>query len=169
MWQAFVPLLMLGLCLLPHFFLPQQHHHSGLCVSLGVAHTPYSFPDRNYHCHHSNVGITKIVMDVPVLPPPGTLSVGGSRTGWVRSPSTTGSTENLSGQFSRLSHSSIQRSAIPTPSSHRPQDSPASPVTPTNFRSNSAIDLQAARRAQARSQYAQAQRLKVGSGASLRK
>ncbi|XP_050734473.1 CLIP-associating protein 2-like isoform X5 [Eriocheir sinensis] len=94
---------------------------------------------------------------------------GGSRTGWVRSPSTTGSTENLSGQFSRLSHSSIQRSAIPTPSSHRPQDSPASPVTPTNnFRSNSAIDLQAARRAQARSQYAQAQRLKVGSGASLR-
>lgn len=93
---------------------------------------------------------------------------GGSRTGWVRSPSTTGSTENLSGQFSRLSHSSIQRSAIPTPSSHRPQDSPASPVTPTNnFRSNSAIDLQAARRAQARSQYAQAQRLKVGSGASL--
>ncbi|KAG0723019.1 CLIP-associating protein 2 [Chionoecetes opilio] len=93
---------------------------------------------------------------------------GGGRTGWARSPSTTGSTENLSGQFSRLSHSSIQRSAIPTPASHRSQDSSASPVTPTtNFRSNSAIDLQAARRAQARSQYAHAQRLKIGSGASL--
>ncbi|KAK8391267.1 hypothetical protein O3P69_017127 [Scylla paramamosain] len=94
--------------------------------------------------------------------------VGGGRTGWARSPSTAGSTENLSGQFSRPSHTSIQRSAIPTPASHRPQESSASPVTPTsNFRSNSAIDLQAARRAQARSQYAQAQRLKVGSGASL--
>lgn len=41
--------------------------------------------------------------------------------------------------------------------------------SPASFRSNSAIDLQAARRAQARSQYAQAQRMKVGSGASLRK
>lgn len=140
-----------------------------VCVP-DVAHTSYSSPDHAHCCHHLIVGNTNnIVADVWVLPPL-ELYLGGSRTGWVRSPSTTGSTENLSGQFSRLSHSSIQRSAIPTPSSHRPQDSPASPVTPTtNFRSNSAIDLQAARRAQARSQYAQAQRLKVGSGASLRK
>ncbi|XP_071512318.1 CLIP-associating protein 1 isoform X9 [Panulirus ornatus] len=96
----------------------------------------------------------------------------GTRPGWSRSSSTAGSIENLSGQSSKLMHSSTRRSAIPTPSSHRPQDSldsPAPSLTPTNnFRSNSAIDLQAARRAQARSQYAQSQRLKVGSGASLR-
>ncbi|KAK4323412.1 hypothetical protein Pmani_005883 [Petrolisthes manimaculis] len=99
---------------------------------------------------------------------------GSARAGWSRSSSTAGSTENLAagGQMSRLPHGSMRRSAIPTPASHRPSndslDSPASPaLTPTNFRSNSAIDLQAARRAQARSQYAQAQRLKVGSGASL--
>ncbi|KAK3864921.1 hypothetical protein Pcinc_029425 [Petrolisthes cinctipes] len=99
---------------------------------------------------------------------------GAARAGWSRSSSTAGSTENLAagGQMSRLPHGSMRRSAIPTPASHRPSndslDSPASPaLTPTNFRSNSAIDLQAARRAQARSQYAQAQRLKVGSGASL--
>ncbi|XP_071512314.1 CLIP-associating protein 1-A isoform X6 [Panulirus ornatus] len=95
----------------------------------------------------------------------------GTRPGWSRSSSTAGSIENLSGQSSKLMHSSTRRSAIPTPSSHRPQDSldsPAPSLTPTNnFRSNSAIDLQAARRAQARSQYAQSQRLKVGSGASL--
>ncbi|XP_063603567.1 CLIP-associating protein 2-like isoform X14 [Penaeus indicus] len=95
----------------------------------------------------------------------------GARPGWSRSSSTAGSTENLSGMSSRLPQSGMRRSAIPTPASHRPQDSSDSPApshTPTNFRSNSAIDLQAARRAQARSQYAQAQRLKVGSGASLR-
>ncbi|XP_042873875.1 CLIP-associating protein 1-like isoform X13 [Penaeus japonicus] len=95
----------------------------------------------------------------------------GVRPGWSRSSSTAGSTENLSGMSSRLPQSGMRRSAIPTPASHRPQDSSDSPApshTPTNFRSNSAIDLQAARRAQARSQYAQAQRLKVGSGASLR-
>lgn len=94
----------------------------------------------------------------------------GARPGWSRSSSTAGSTENLSGMSSRLPQSGMRRSAIPTPASHRPQDSSDSPApshTPTNFRSNSAIDLQAARRAQARSQYAQAQRLKVGSGASL--
>ncbi|XP_066957427.1 CLIP-associating protein 1 isoform X27 [Macrobrachium rosenbergii] len=96
----------------------------------------------------------------------------GSRPGWSRSSSTAGSTENLCGIPSRLPQSSMRRSAIPTVSTHRQQDSPDSPApshTPTtSFRSNSAIDLQAARRAQARSQYAQAQRLKIGSGASLR-
>ncbi|XP_069183057.1 CLIP-associating protein 2 isoform X6 [Procambarus clarkii] len=96
----------------------------------------------------------------------------GTRSGWSRSSSTTGSTENLAALTSRMSLSTTRRSAIPTPASHRSQDSPDSPtpsLTPTNnFRSNSAIDLQAARRAQARSQYAQTQRLKVGSGASLR-
>nr|XP_053645033.1 CLIP-associating protein 1-like isoform X5 [Cherax quadricarinatus] len=96
----------------------------------------------------------------------------GTRPGWSRSSSTTGSTENLAALTARQSHSSTRRSAIPTPASHRSQDSPDSPapsLTPTNnIRSNSAIDLQAARRAQARSQYAQSQRLKVGSGASLR-
>ncbi|XP_066957425.1 CLIP-associating protein 1 isoform X25 [Macrobrachium rosenbergii] len=95
----------------------------------------------------------------------------GSRPGWSRSSSTAGSTENLCGIPSRLPQSSMRRSAIPTVSTHRQQDSPDSPApshTPTtSFRSNSAIDLQAARRAQARSQYAQAQRLKIGSGASL--
>ena len=49
----------------------------------------------------------------------------------------------------------------------------ASPITTTDttgvgFRSNSAIDVHAARRAQARAQYANANRLKAGSGVSLR-
>lgn len=41
-------------------------------------------------------------------------------------------------------------------------------ISPGN-RSNSAIDLQAAQRANARAQYAAMNRLKAGSGASLRK
>ncbi|CAL4091407.1 unnamed protein product, partial [Meganyctiphanes norvegica] len=96
-------------------------------------------------------------------------TVGSRSGGWSRSSSTAGSTENLSGSFtSRLPLSGgVRRSAIPTPRSYDTPDSPATPSTPTNFRSNSAIDLQAARRAQAREKYANAQRLKIGSGASL--
>lgn len=41
--------------------------------------------------------------------------------------------------------------------------------SPGGFRSNSAIDVHAARRAQARAQYANANRIKAGSGVSLRK
>ncbi|XP_076047968.1 CLIP-associating protein isoform X10 [Oratosquilla oratoria] len=89
------------------------------------------------------------------------------RLAWSRASSASGSTENLSTVTSRLPLAA-RRTVLPQPSYK--QDSPDSPTpgTPTsNFRSNSAIDLQAARRAQARTQYAQAQRLKVGSGASL--
>ena len=83
---------------------------------------------------------------------------------------------------------SLRRTAIPTVTSHRVpqpppqsrqyQDSPdgsyrsatASPQAGgVGFRSNSAIDVHAARRAQARAQYANANRLKIGSGVSLRK
>ena len=101
-----------------------------------------------------------------------------SRPSWSRASSTAGSTENLHHaggmSSSRLPLPGSRRSSgIPSPASsyHRqPSDSPDATLSPTHtsFRSNSAIDLQAARRAQARAQYAQAQRMKVGSGASLR-
>ncbi|XP_047740406.1 CLIP-associating protein 2 isoform X3 [Hyalella azteca] len=76
---------------------------------------------------------------------------------------------------------SLRRTGIPT-ASHRPPppltsrhlhyDAPdggyRTPATPTTgFRSNSAIDVNAARRAQARAQYANANRFKAGSGVSL--
>ncbi|KAK7070641.1 CLIP-associating protein 1 [Halocaridina rubra] len=152
---------MLGVCLLSpsHSFLPDLHQLCGLFGwMLPVGHV-YSQPWwPRVECRW-----------VCVRPLPNGCAAG-SRPGWSRSSSSAGSTENLSGIPSRLPHSGMRRSAIPTVASsrqHDPSDSPAPTLTPSSFRSNSAIDLQAARRAQARSQYAQAQRLKVGSGASL--
>ena len=54
-------------------------------------------------------------------------------------------------------------SVCPTPGGGK-----SSGPTPASYRSTSAIDLQAAQRARARAQYAAAQRMRVGSGVSLR-
>lgn len=165
-WQAYDTQLMLGLCLLPPnpSYLNYTTSVACVCAWMLRIRSPWTVLPLGWN-HKTDTGWVHLAVT-------GHTSTAGVRPGWSRSSSTAGSTENLSGMSSRLPQSGMRRSAIPTPASHRPQDSSDSPApshTPTNFRSNSAIDLQAARRAQARSQYAQAQRLKVGSGASLRK
>ncbi|KAB7504085.1 CLIP-associating protein 2, partial [Armadillidium nasatum] len=89
---------------------------------------------------------------------------GGTRPLWSssRASSTAGSTENLA-SFAGVG----RRSGIPTPSQRPHPPTASSASSPASFRSNSAIDLQAVRRSQARAQYALQQRMKAGSGASL--